>query len=375
MQIKRIRITGRDNIAKWAALTGLGAFVAQMLELRVVVSALFACSFVCVAANCLTAMLARNRLRLDDIVLFMTALLSVVLSEWQLDFDYYKPAIIVLCSTLCIDQCIEIRASEKTCKRIQQLLILVCVITNILYYHGGLRNSYYGSTGLLSLNMGNSNEAAMWLVFLTVLLWDSASIQQKIGRKLLPLVCSVSLLPILYGTGSRNCIFAILFFFTGKLFLLFFKNKKLPNWLHFLIMMAPILVYAGYMYIFLPHYDRLSEWFLFLASEGKPLTARSRIWSDLEMNRVKYILFGNYTQYHGQNLHNSMVTICCGYGAFYAVILCRKFYKALKNTQNAGVQLALSTIWLTGCFETSIFMGVAGMYLLVLLLPIFHQSK
>lgn len=375
MQIKKIRVSGRDNIVKLAALTGLGAFVAQMLELGVVVSALFAYSFVCIVANYLVFISARNRLRVDDIALFLLTLLAIVLSEWQLNFDYYKPAIIVLCSTLCIDQCIEIKASEKTCKRIQLLLILVCVVTNILYYYGGLQNSYYGSTSAITLNMGNPNETAMWLVFLIVLLWDSASIQKGIGMKLLPLAGAASLMPILYRTQSRNCLIAIVFYFAVNLVLYGFRIKKFPEWLLFLITIAPILVYVGYMYVFIPYYDRLSKWFLFLISEGKPLTSRYRIWSTREMNHIKYILFGNYTVHSGENLHNAMLTIYCGYGVFYVFLICRKLYKALKKMSNAGMQLAMGTIWLIGCFEASIFAGVAGMYMMVLLLPIFHQPE
>ena len=373
MQIKKIRVNGRDNIVKLAAWIGLGAFVAQIFAWRAVVSVLFACSFVCVTANYLVFISARKRVRLDDIALFLLTLLVVLLSEWKLQFDYFKPAIIVLCSALCIDQCIEIRTGRKTCKRIQWLLILLCIVVNTLYYYGGFRSYYYGSTSFISLNMGNSNETAMWLVFLIVLLWDSASMEQEIGAKIRPMICAVTLLPILFGTGSRNCLIAIVFFFAGRLCLWLFKIRKLPNGVIFLIMMAPILVYVGYMYIFIPHYERLSHWFLFLAAEGKPLTARSRIWSDLEISQLKHILFGNYTEYHGQNLHNSMVTIFCGYGALYVFILCKKFYKAMLSTQNAAVQLTLGTVWLTGCFEASIFAGVAGMYMLVLLLPIFHQ--
>ena len=71
MQIKKIRVNGRDNIVKLAAWIGLGAFVAQIFAWRAVVSVLFACSFVCVTANYLVFISARKRVRLDDIALFL----------------------------------------------------------------------------------------------------------------------------------------------------------------------------------------------------------------------------------------------------------------------------------------------------------------
>lgn len=374
MQIRKIRVKGRTAIVKWAAFIGLGVFVAQMLKMDAIVSMLFACSFVCVVINYLEFISARNRMRLDDIMLLLITLVSVILSDWQLGFDYIKPAIIVLCSVLCIDQCAEIETNEKTCNHIRFFLILVCVITNVLYY-GGLRYVYHGSTSLVSLNLHNPNETAIWLTFFIVLLCDSALMENRTMIKLLLLACMFSLLPILYRTQSRNCLFVVLFFFVGKLFLTFLKVRKLPKWFIFLITMAPILVYMGYMYIFIPYYDRLSELFSFLASEGKPLTARNTIWSNLEMSRIKHIFLGNYAVYHTEQLHNSMLTLYSRFGIFFVVIVCRKIYKTLSRMPNAGMQLALSAIWLTGCFETSIFAGVSGMYMLVLLLPIFHQPE
>ena len=153
------------------------------------------------------------------------------------------------------------------------------------------------------------------------------------------------------------------------------KIKKLPAWCVLLITLAPVLVYVGYMYVFIPNYDRLSVWFRFLISEGKPLTSRYNIWSDLEMEQWKHILFGNYAVYRGENLHNSMATLYCGYGAFYTFLVYRKLYKVLKHMPNAGMQLALGTVWMTGCFEASIFAGAAGLYMLVLLLPVFHVPE
>ena len=371
MQIKKIRVNGRDGIVKLAAFIGLGSFVAQIMEMDAVASALFACSLVCVTVNYVSFAAARNRMRLDDIILFLLTLITIVASDWQLNFEYYKPAIIVTCTILCIDQCVEIKVSRKACKTITLLLIAVCAITNILYYNG-LRYAYYGTTTIINLNFSNPNLAAMWLVFLIVLLGDSVSVQDTVRMKLLSLVCMASLLPMLIRTESRNCLIAILFFFIGKVLLLF-PLKKLPRWCLFLITMAPILVYVGYMYIFIPYYDRLSGWFSFLVSEGKPLTSRSRIWSDLETHQMKQILFGNYTVYHTEQLHNSMLTLYCRFGVFYVAIVCRKLYRVLKRMPNIGMQLALGTVWLTGCFETSFFVGSAGMYMMLLLLPVYHQ--
>ena len=375
MQSRKIHINGRTNIVKLAALLGFGSYLSTLLEVETVASVLFACSLLSVAANYFFFVAARRRVRLEDIAFALAAILSMVLSEWELNFDYFKPAIIVFCTVLCIGLCTETEIDASVSRMVARIIILVALITIVQYYFGGLRGSYYGNTGSVTLNFSNPNETAMWLLFLIVLLWDAFFAQKSIAMRLLTLVCAVLLLPVLYRTQSRNCLFAIIFYLAGKFFLGLLKIKKLPAWFVLLITLVPVLVYVGYMYVFMPNYDRLSVWFRFLISEGKPLTSRYNIWSDLEMEQWKHILFGNYAVYRGENLHNSMATLYCGYGAFYTFLVYRKLYRVLKRMPNAGMQLALGTVWLTGCFEASIFVGIAGMYMLVLLLPVFHQPE
>lgn len=374
MQSSTIRINGRSNIVKLAALFGFGAYLAILVEINFVASFLFACSLLSVVANYLFFISARNRVRIEDIVLLLLTFLSVIMSDWQLNFDYYKPAIVVFCTVLCIDLCVEVEVGAKDCRSVTSILMLVTLITNIQYYFGGLRYSYHGSTSAIALNFSNPNETAMWLVFIIVFLCDSVPAQKKLRTKLLQLVGMLSLLPLLYRTEARNCFIAVAFFFVGKIVLWVSNVRKIPNWSAFLIALAPVLVYLGYMYIFIPNYDRMSEWLRFLQSEGKSLTSRFRIWSSLEMGNWKFVLFGNYGVYHSEQLHNAMVTLYCRFGIFYVIIVCRKLYRVLKKMPNAGMQLALGTILLTGCFESSIFVGIAGMYVLVLLLPVFHQK-
>lgn len=373
MQSKKIQISGRKNIVKLAVLLGLGAYLSILLEVGSIVSILFAGSLLSVAMNYFFFIGARQRIRVEDIFLMLLTVLSIAMSDWELNFDYYKPAIIVFCTVLCIDLCPEVDVDEESCKMVTCMLLLAAVVTNVQNYYGGLQNSLYFSTQAVALNFSNPNETAMWILFIIVLLSDAAKSHKKSGVKLILLISMLSFIPILYRTQSRNCLFAIVFFFAGKALVKVFGIRKLPEWCMFLITMAPVLVYVGYMYIFIPNYERFSEWFSFLISEGKPLTSRSSIWSELEMGHWKHVLFGNYGVYHTEQLHNAIVTLFCRFGLFYVIIVCKKVYRVLKKMQNVGMQLALSTVWLTGCFETSVFAGAAGMYMMLLLLPVYHQ--
>ena len=71
-------------------------------------------------------------------------------------------------------------------------------------------------------------------------------------------------------------------------------------------------------------------------------------------------------------MHNSLLTIFCRFGAPATVLSCVSIYQALKNLQEKAsfyAALSLSAIFFTGCFEASVFVGIAGMYLMLLLIP------
>lgn len=374
MQSRKIRIN-RNNIVKQAAFFGFGSYLCTLLKIKMVASILFACSLLSVAANYLFFISKRKRIKLEDIVLALSVSISVILSKWQLNFDYFKQVIIVCCTVLCIDFCAEESVDESTRKMVATVIVLTTMITVWQYYFFGLRYSFFNSTASVALNFSNPNETAMWLVFLIILLCDATLLQKNFVVKTLLIVLLVAMLPILIGTESRNGWFAIAFFFMGKIFMAFSKIKKLPGWVLMVITLAPLLVYLGYMYIFLPNYDRLYDWFSFLVSEGKPLTSRSEIWSDLEIRNWKHILFGNYDVYHREQMHNSALTLLCQFGVFNMFVINWKFYRVLRKISDADAQLALGSVWLTGCFEASIFVGIAGMYMLILLLPVFHTIE
>ena len=196
MQSRKIHINGRTNIVKLAALLGFGSYLSTLLEVKTVASVLFACSLLSVAANYFFFVAARRRVRLEDIAFVLAAILSMVLSEWELNFDYFKPAIIVFCTVLCIGLCTETEIDASVCRMVARIIILVALITIARYYFGGFRDT----PGLLMLNFSNPNETAMWLLFLIVLLWDAFFAQKSIAMRLLTLVCAVLLVPVLYRT-------------------------------------------------------------------------------------------------------------------------------------------------------------------------------
>lgn len=357
-----------------AAGVGVAVYVGKLLQMSSFVSLLFAFSIACVITAYFMKVIRSGRIKVEDLLLVTIVVLSIASSGLSTDADYYKPAIIVLCTIICIDVCPDYCVDEKTKDRILIWFVGAALITNVLYYFGGLRAAYFKRTNAIALNFSNPNETAMWLTFLFIILFNGALTQKKRIYKLFVLICSGSLIPILYRTESRACLFAIVFFAVGELGLHFLRKKSLPNWVIWIVALSPAIVYFAYMYIFIPYYSKFVGLLSFLISEGKPLTSRRTIWGIVEQDFWKCLLLGKYSVYFSEQMHNSLATLYCRFGLIFTVIVCKKFIKAVKRIKSKRTQLAMLTVWMIGCFEASIFVGVSGLYVLVLVLPMYDVA-
>ena len=128
------------------------------------------------------------------------------------------------------------------------------------------------------------------------------------------------------------------------------------------------------MYLFLPLYDTLGSWFAFFAGGGKSLTSRVRIWTEIETNLLPSALLGQYDLFFESQMHNALGTLLLQFGALFTAIVCQKFYGAVKKLDSAVAQLPLCAAWIVGCFETAFFTGMAGVYLLILVLPLISDN-
>lgn len=365
-----LSLTKTSNLIKLCAFISVIVYIGQMLKLGSVVSLCFAISLVCVLAFYWLQVMRHQRVKVSDLLMVATMALAIVYAGIQTDFDYYKPAIIVLCTVICVDICPHNELDEKEIDAIINLLVLAAIVTNLLYYIGDLRFHYFGTTTLIALNFNNPNEAAMWLTCIFILLMNGLSSVKGRFKKFFLAVCGLSLIPILQATGARACIIAVAFFFVMKLIAWALHISSLPRWVVFVVTLSPAFVYVLYMYVFTPYYDFFSEWFSFFVATGKSLTSRVEVWGILEDDLLECVLLGKYDFYHTEQMHNALGTLYGRFGLLFVFVTCRKFYKAVRNVSTINGQIALCAAWIIGCFETAFFTGAAGLYLMILLLPL-----
>lgn len=362
-------------IVELSAIIGVCVYLAKLLNLGTVVSVLFAMSIVCILVNYCLILLRRKRMKLEDMLLLVFALVAILLADWEMSFDFIKPTIIVLCCVLCIDLSTCICLSYKQKRNILVLVELAVLVTNVMYYLGGLRNETYGSTSAIALNFTNPNETAMWLVTIIFILLSGASGQKSKIHRVFLLCSAISLIPILYATQSRACIVSLALFLVLGIVRAIKKREKFSSAFLTIVVLSPAIIYAAYQYIFMPFYEVISGWFAFLALGGKDLSSRAEIWDIVQAHFWKCFLFGEYHVFYTEQMHNALATLFCRFGLLFTVIVCCKFYKAIKKASTGRAQLAMCAAWVIGCFETGFFAGTGGIYLLLMILPMVGEKN
>ncbi len=364
-----IRIGSGTHIVKIAAIIAVAVYILQMMQVSALVSVLFAFSIVCVVGSYVIKCIITKKAKAIDFLILIIMLLSILKAGIRFDFDYYKPAIIVICCIICIDLCPENRIDEKSRKQIVALFAFAIVITNILYYFGGLRYKTFGSTSLVSLNFNNPNEASMWLLFIFLILEGSVVKQKKLLGKCILVGCCISLIPMLRATASRACLIALALYYAMMIACRIMAVQKLPKWAILLITLMPALAYILYMYVVVPNLEYFESVLSFMMTKNKTLSTRVRLWNILQEDLAQSALLGQYETYYSEQMHNSLGTLWGRFGAGFVTLVCVKFFGAIEKLGETRRQLGLCAVWLVGCFEFGFFGGVAGMYMMLLVLP------
>jgi len=285
-------------------------------------------------------------------------------------FDYYAHIMISLCIYMCFDVSAFVKLRFGTFKKIANLFLITALIVIAGYYLGPLKYTHFNGHGSICLNLHNPNAAGMWLSCLFILL-VYFSFHFSFKFKVLFLGTAAALLPILLSTGSRNSYLAVLLFVVCLIIVRLFRIKRVPNLILAIIAVLPLLVFFFYMSVIA---DNLDFWERIFSKSllDKGLGSRIGVWSSAYSSVKECFWLGNYYKYYNTQAHNSLMTIFCRFGAPVTALTCLSIYRALRDLQNRSSLIAtigLSAILFTGCFEASFFVGVAGLYLMVLLLP------
>ena len=287
------------------------------------------------------------------------------------DMDYYTHVLITLCIFICIEVSAFVRISVNTFRRIADLFLVTSLVLLVAYYFGPLKRTYFDyNIGSVCLNFPNPNAAGLWVTCIFIMVLYSSFLFKSYKRAMYVGV-ALALLPIVLATQSRNSFLACIFFIVGLLAIKLFKIKKVPRWMLLILAILPLIVFAFYMYVVVANMNFWEELFK-LNSIEKGIGTRQGIWQIVIDNFSRCFFFGDYYQYYDSQMHNSLLTVFCRFGAPVTLLSCISIYAALCRLQEKAsfyAALSLSAIFFTGCFEASVFVGIAGLYLMLLLIP------
>lgn len=286
------------------------------------------------------------------------------------DMDYYSHILIMLCTFMCIEVGVNAKIDVKIFKTISIMFLLLTVVLLVGYYFGPLKSSYFENTDAICLNFPNPNAAGLWLVCIFILLFYCSFLYKK-ALRLAFITCAIGVVPIIFATDSRNSYYACFFLVVCTLLTKVFKIKKIPNWCWAVLAWLPVIVFFFYMFVIVENQD-FWEGILTFDGSGKGINSRQNIWQKVLNNFWHCFLIGDYNDYYNGQQHNSLMTVFCRFGASATVAVCMLCYNALKQLQERTslyAALSLGAILFTGCFEASVFVGISGLYLMLLIIP------
>lgn len=360
-----------DGMILVCVICALMSFLCQIFQIASVVNIIYAFSLALVTVGYFASGYV------SPIMIWLTALMGFSSVLRGADFgetDYISHLFIMLCTFICIEIGVQISVKEKTAKTIANLFLITTVILLVYYYIGPLKNSYFESYGYftdaIALNMHNPNAAGMWVTCIFAVTYYCAFLFTGLKRILFFLV-AVATIPIILATDSRNSYYACLLLLILLPVSKIFKIKNVPKWVLFVIAALPIIVFFFYMYVVVENMDFWQNLFG-NASIEKGINTRKGIWTIVMDSLGDCFFIGNYPEFYDEQMHNSLMTVYCRHGVVVTGLVVALIYKALvklqEKTSFSGV-LSLAAILFTGCFEASVFVGIAGLYLMLLIVP------
>ncbi len=356
-----------NNVILACAICVVLSFLGQVLKIGALANAAYAFSLVFVFV---CYFLSGYSTKLMLFLIFVIAIATTMNGVATVNADYVLHALIMICTFICLEVGINVNISTKTYKYISIAFLLMTLVVLVLYYGGPLKSTRFKDTGAISLNLPNPNATGLWLVCIFTLLFYCGLIYKK-GFRYLFMLAAFGLIPIILATDSRNSFLACIFLVAGVIVTNIFKIKKVPNWVLVILACLPLIVFAFYMFVIVENMDFWENIFS-LDGFDKGIDSRRGIWGGVLDNFWDCFLIGDYPKYFNSQQHNSLLTIYCRFGAFATAASCILIYKALKILQERTsfyATLSLSAILFTGCFEASVFTGIAGLYLMLLLVP------
>ncbi len=347
-----------DKIILICSICAVASFLGQIFISSTFVNAIYAISLIMI----LVCYFLNVDISREMIVIPFLMVISVITRELVTNnSDFFTHVLITYASFICVELAYKVKMNFATYKKIFYIFFATSLILVVAYHFGSLKSSYFKHTDAIALNFPNPNAAALWVAALFIILVSFSLNQKKILRIVLWIIAA-AMLPIVSATESRNSYFACIFFVAGILLIKVLRIKKLPNWLLLILSYLPIIVFFFYMFVVMENKAFWEEFF----QMDKNIDTRANIWRTVLDDFQNCLFLGNYYRFYDSQMHNSLMTIFVRFGAPTTILAANIIYRSLKNLQNTYSPLAalsLASIMITGCFEASIFVGVAGLFL------------
>ena len=348
------------------------SFLSQLFANTVIISLCFTLSMVCVFVLFILRFESWRKMELMVVFALIIMAIAIVSDGIQGRFDYYKRAVIFAIVLMSMSILPYLKISKGTKQVVAIIFLLVAIFTIFQFFFTDLKEEYYGSTKSVTLNFDNPNEAGLWLMGIFALLFGWVFSEKKFICWLITLPVLILLAYIVYLTGARTSLISMLLMIVFFAFKSFFIKRHIPRWIIFVLVILPIIVFFLYMYVLIPNLNFFNS--LFSGSGvDKTLTTRLRPWQKVLQDLKTCFLFGQYEEYVNVNVHNSLMSLYSMFGVFFLAFVCAIiFLVCIKTEKQHSVlsTLALLTILSTGCFETAVFNGASGFYLMLVLVPI-----
>ncbi len=349
-----------------AVLTAV-SYLGGLLGIDSIISLSFAVSIMMVIG--LAAMDVLVRRKVDPWLIIVTAfmILAVLYGGIKIEFDYYKSFLITLCTFICISYAPKIRMKKWGRKTVSYIFLAVAVITLVMFYFLGYDTIYFGTTQSIAFDFGNPNAAGLWILGIFIIN-GCFFFEHKWFMKIVYALVLAGLLHVIFATESRNSMIAAIVFLAFIVLYRIIGKRNMPKWVLFLAVTAPIIVFFVYMYAVLP----IAEKFTGFLGIDKSINTREQIWGMVMSNAKDYLAFGRYDLYNGGNLHNSLLTLFGTYGLPLVASACYFMYRSavmLQKFISPLAAVAFCSLLISGCFEASVFVGIGGFYLVILVLP------
>ena len=316
---------------------------------------------------------SQNHLIVFSVVI---VLINITISGFG-DFNYYKKAIMYICTLLLLVY----NSNTKVSFRSVWCIILLNVLIGLLYvlsYKQGF--DLYDGEMLLTFNFSNPNQTGLFVftTFLYILLpaiyiLESPQLLKKILVLALLVPLSIFLYKILTLTGCRSAIMAVFVFGFLTIYDYLRRGKKwMKKWMIALITVLP--------FVFVFFYISWAPLITFdvsfgIENSGKSAITRLSIWEPIVNNFFHYFMFGDYYGISNgtgvSQMHNTHLDVYASYGLLtlilFIVLLRKILWKTYVNTSTRFQRLALYAFissMVIGTFEASYVAGSGGLFIL-----------